>query len=156
MRVSWEKMLNPYFKAIIKLGSPTLTIAKEITISRPQNSAYGQTTIKVWIYYAGTVESYKNTDRIILHFPGGGFVTMPPPCHEEYLSHLTKKTGIPIVCVNYAKAPEYPYPYGLDECFDAYKSIVESNGENIGLSGWKYEDGRSKERIKISLFGDSA
>jgi hypothetical protein len=40
-----------------------------------------------------------------------------------------------------------PYPYALNEAFDLYRLLVESNGRVIGMSG---------RPIKIVLSGDSA
>jgi acetyl esterase/lipase len=40
-----------------------------------------------------------------------------------------------------------PYPFGIDEVFDAYRIIVESKGKAIGMAG---------EDINIVLSGDSA
>jgi len=81
---------------------------------------------------------------------------MPPPCHEDYLCCLAKRTQIPILSIDYAKAPEFPYPYALEECFDVYQSIMESNGEVIGMTGWTNKDGSKRKQIKVALFGDSA
>lgn len=40
-----------------------------------------------------------------------------------------------------------PYPFAVDEIFDAYRIIVESKGKAIGIDG---------EDINIVLSGDSA
>lgn len=40
-----------------------------------------------------------------------------------------------------------PYPFGIDEVFDAYRIIVESKGKAIGMAG---------EDLNIVLSGDSA
>ena len=40
-----------------------------------------------------------------------------------------------------------PYPFAVDEVFDAYRIIVESKGKAIGIGG---------EDINIVLSGDSA
>ena len=54
-----------------------------------------------------------------------------------------------IVSVNYGKAPEYPYPWAIEECFAAYVSILESRGSVIGFSG-------THKKLKVVLAGDSA
>ncbi len=63
------------------------------------------------------------------------------------------------MAVNYGNAPEYPYPWALEECFDVFRGIVESNGESIGMKGWySFEEGVRTKRnpLKIVLAGDSA
>ncbi|CAG8499094.1 28747_t:CDS:2 [Dentiscutata erythropus] len=156
LRTSWEKTLNPYLRALIRRTHPRLTInQKKISIPRPENSQYSK-PITGYIYYDGPLESFKYCDSLILNYPGGGFIAMPPPCHEDYLAHWAKKTQVPILSIDYGKAPEYPYPYALDECFDVYRSIIESNGEVIGMAGWKDKDGSKRKQIKMTLVGDSA
>ncbi|CAG8533405.1 7842_t:CDS:2 [Ambispora gerdemannii] len=157
IRSSWERMLNPYLRAAISLTHPHLRIhQKRIYLQRPKENPYNKKQIPAYIYYSGTEESFQTADCLILHYPGGGFISMAPPCHEDYLSFLAKWTGVPILSVDYGKAPEYPYPYALEECFDTYRSIMESNGETIGMCGWLNKDGSQRQQIKITLVGDSA
>lgn len=75
---------------------------------------------------------------------------MPPPCHEDALASWAFETKLPIVSIDYGKSPEYPYPWAVEECFDVYKSIVETNGKCVGLT---VPEGK---RLKIVLIGDSA
>ena len=85
---------------------------------------------------------------------------MSPTNHDDYLSAWSRNIGVPVVSINYGKAPEYPYPWAIEECFDAYRSVVESNGACIGLEGWFTTDENGnklkKDPIKIVLIGDSA
>ncbi len=86
---------------------------------------------------------------LVLHsIPGGGFVSMPPPCHEDALTSWAKHTSLPVISINYRKAPEYPFPWPIEECFELYTNILQTKGKTIGLSG--------KNEIKIILAGDSA
>lgn len=45
------------------------------------------------------------------------------------------------------QAPEYPYPFAIDEAYDAYKLLYETKGKNIGMSG---------TALNVVLTGDSA
>ncbi|CAG8482507.1 2578_t:CDS:2 [Diversispora eburnea] len=155
IRVAWEKTLNPCLHALIKLSFPPLTINKKILIPRPQKNSHGTKPVSGYLYYAGSKESFENCDNLIINYPGGGFVSMSPPCHD-YLPQWAAKTKSPIISIDYGKAPEYPYPYALEECFDVYQSIVESNGEVIGMAGWKDKAINERKKIKIVLVGDSA
>lgn len=58
------------------------------------------------------------------------------------------QTNIPIISIDYKKAPEFPFPHGLNECFDIYKMIVATKGACIGLKG--------SVQPRIALAGDSA
>jgi acetyl esterase/lipase len=112
--------------------------------------------IKARLYFDGSVEDLRKADKLIFDVHGGGFVSMEPKNHDDYLSSWARELHVPIICINYGKAPEYPYPWAIEECFDAYRSIVESNGECIGLSGWTDSDGSPKNPIHIVVVGDSA
>jgi acetyl esterase/lipase len=86
---------------------------------------------------------------VVLDFPGGGFVAMSPRHHDDKLLAWARQCpGVPIISVDYKKAPEFPYPYALNECYDCYHSIINSGGRCVGLSG--------DVLPKIALTGDSA
>jgi len=162
MRVSWEKSSNPILRFVTAYDRGWLKIRKNITFKRPDKkspSSFGNHylgDIKARLYFSGSAEELLEATQLIFHIPGGGFVTMSPECHDDYVSSWARKTKIPIVSINYGKSPEHPYPWALEEVYDAYRSVVESNGQVIGFSGWKTEKGLKKKSIKIVVAGDSA
>ena len=101
-----------------------------------------------WLYYNGPLSALKKEQKIVLDIPGGGYVAMNPRNHEDKLMGWAGKTGLPVLSLDYRKAPEWPYPYALNECFDVYHSIVTTRGRCMGLSG-EFEP-------KIVVSGDSA
>ncbi|KAF3942469.1 hypothetical protein ABW19_dt0201420 [Dactylella cylindrospora] len=148
MRVSWNKMLNPYLVTATKLVCPPLGITpRHIKIARPKESA-NKDPINAVLYFNGSRADLYKCNKVILDFPGGGFVAMSPRCHDDKLCAWARKLPYPIISVDYKKAPEYPYPYALNECYDVYHSIVYTNGKCVGLSG--------ETRPRIVLVGDSA
>jgi acetyl esterase/lipase len=82
---------------------------------------------------------------IIFHIHGGGFVSMSSLSHEPYLRLWAKNTHVPIVSVDYSKAPESKYPVQVEECYSAYKWVVENAIRILG-----------KPLHKIVIAGDSA
>ncbi|KAL7747668.1 hypothetical protein RI367_006957 [Sorochytrium milnesiophthora] len=110
--------------------------------------------------------------RLLLQYPGGGFVCMDPARHEDYLTLWANMSpGTVVLSVDYGKAPEYPYPYAMP--FELYRLLRETNGACIGLEGWdkvieteEYKNGatepisprrvKRKSPIKITIVGDSA
>ncbi|KAK6504648.1 hypothetical protein TWF481_006587 [Arthrobotrys musiformis] len=148
MRVSWNKMRNPYLLAAQKLVSPPLGVTpRHIKIARPKESP-NKEPINAVLYFNGSRADLYRCSKVVLDFPGGGFVAMSPRCHDDKLCAWARKLPYPIISVDYKKAPEYPYPYALNECYDVYHSIVYTNGKCVGLSGEK--------KPRVVLVGDSA
>ncbi|ODV90782.1 hypothetical protein CANCADRAFT_110684 [Tortispora caseinolytica NRRL Y-17796] len=147
LRVSWSKSQNPYLSAVQWFFSPTLRLYTPLKVKRPSESRY-KSSIKGMLYFEGSAEQLRKASKVLLHFPGGGFVTMDPIDHNIYLKYWAKKLRIPIFSINYRKAPEYPYPAGLYDCYESYLAIIQTKGQCIGLSGQRIPE--------IVLFGDSA
>ncbi|KAJ9121130.1 hypothetical protein QFC24_004803 [Naganishia onofrii] len=99
------------------------------------------------LFFARPEAELHTCTELILDFPGGGFISMGPDCHEERLRRWAKRTGKPVLSVDYGKAPEYPYPWAIDEGFDIYRTLTETKGGIIGMNG---------QKLDIIMCGDSA
>ena len=99
------------------------------------------------MFYAGSEKELSEQTELVFDVPGGGFICMNPEHHEERLIRWTKQTGKPLLSLDYGKAPEYPYPFAIDECYDAYKFIYQSNGKCLGMKGTS---------LSVVITGDSA
>lgn len=150
LRVSWDKaVVNPYLNFCASVLRPRFMRYKPraIRIPRPPQSSY-QEPVHAWLYFDGPVSALKTQKKVVLDIPGGGFVAMSPRTHDDKLIAWAGKTGLPVLSLDYRKAPEYPYPYALNECYDVYHTLVASRGRSIGMSG--------EVVPKIVLSGDSA
>ncbi|KAI1635456.1 Alpha/Beta hydrolase protein [Biscogniauxia mediterranea] len=149
LRVSWNKGTTPYLRTLQNLMRPRFTRwpPRAIRIPRPSTSDYKE-HVSGWLYYDGPISDLEHINKMILDIPGGGFVAMDPRCNDDKLFAWAGKTGLPVLSLDYKKAPEYPYPYALNECFDVYTTIIRSKGRCIGMSG--------HEVPKIAVTGDSA
>ena len=149
LRVSWNKTTTPYLSFITRLMRPKLTRypPRAIRIPRPVESSYKE-PVNAWLYFDGPLSALKNHTKVILDFPGGGYVAMTPRHHDDRLMAWSGRTGLPVLSLDYRKAPEYPYPYALNECYDVYHTLVVTQGRCIGLAG------QTAPRIVIT--GDSA
>ncbi|KAI1798985.1 alpha/beta-hydrolase [Daldinia bambusicola] len=149
LRVSWNKGTTPYLQAVQNLMRPRFTRwpPRAIRIPRHSSSDYRE-PVSGWLYYDGPISDLEHINKMILDIPGGGFVAMDPRCNDDKLFAWAGKTGLPILSLEYKKAPEFPYPYALNECFDVYTTIVRSKGRCIGMSGM--------EVPKVVVTGDSA
>ncbi|TFA98632.1 Hormone-sensitive lipase [Trichoderma ghanense] len=149
LRVAWNKGTTPYLGFLQRLMRPRFTRwpPRQVRIPRPANSDYKE-AVSAWLYYDGPLADLAHHNRVVLDVPGGGFVAMDPRCNDDKLFAWASKTGLPILSVDYKKAPEHPYPYALNECFDVYVTLVRSRGRCIGMSG--------RETPRIVVTGDSA
>ncbi|GAM37608.1 hormone-sensitive lipase [Talaromyces pinophilus] len=149
LRVSWNKVTTPYLNFFNGLVRPRYTkyAPRQIRIARPKESAYRE-PVNAWLYFDGTLAELREQTQLVLDVPGGGYVAMDPRTADDKLLAWAGKTGVPILSLDYKKAPEFPYPYALNECFDVYRAIVASRGRCAGLSG------HSRPHIIVS--GDSA
>jgi len=120
---------------------------RQIRIPRPPNSDYNE-PVNGWLYFDGPLSALKSYTKVVLDIPGGGFVAMDPRTNDDKLFAWAGKTGLPVLSLDYRKAPEFPYPYALNECYDVYSTIIASRGRCVGLSG--------EVVPKVVITGDSA
>ncbi|QLI67737.1 Hormone-sensitive lipase [Metarhizium brunneum] len=149
LRVAWNKGTTPYLSVLQRLMRPRFTRwpPRQIRIPRPSNSDYKE-PILGWLYFDGPLADLLLHSRLVLDVPGGGFVAMDPRCNDDKLLAWASKSGLPILSLDYKKAPEFPYPYAVNEIFDVYAAIINTKGRCIGLSG--------RETPRIIITGDSA
>ena len=136
LRISWNKGTTPYLAFLQNLLRPKFARygPKKVRIPRPRDSSYKEPTI-AWLYFDGPFNTIANHTSMVLDIPGGGFVAMDPRTNDDKLFAWSGKTGLPVLSLDYKKAPEYPYPYALNECYDVYKTLIASRGRCIGFSG---------------------
>ncbi|KAJ2869381.1 hypothetical protein GGI22_000300 [Coemansia erecta] len=150
LRVSWNKGAdNPVLRLVRWMHSSRLTVHRKVTVAL--DGASGLEPVACHVMYAGDPTAFATCRRVVLNYPGGGFVCMGPESHSDYLSAWAAKTQAVVVSVDYAKAPEYPYPYAIDQCYELYRVLVRTNGKCIGLQA-----GRQLAPLRVVMAGDSA
>ena len=147
IRAAFELVKNPYLAFFGRLKRKKLAFKKHFQIPRPKGSIYAR-PVEACIWYNKPVKDLMNETKLIFHVHGGGFITTDAELHADSLTAWALQTGVPIVAINYNLAPEYPFPYALDECYEAYVSIMDSLGLCVGLAGTTEPD--------VVLTGDSA
>lgn len=88
-----------------------------------------------WVRIVG-----QRTRKVILYFPGGGFVMRTPTMHKAFVAKICRAANAKALIVHYSLAPEVPFPGGLENCLAAYHDLLKE--------GHKAED--------ITVAGDSA
>ncbi len=65
------------------------------------------------------------TDAIAFHCHGGALVSTPLDEYHFYAGYIAEHTGMSVVMPDYRLAPEHPYPAAHDDCFNAYRGLLD-------------------------------
>lgn len=105
-----------------------------------KNISYGEDKLnKLDIYYCESNEK----KPVLFNIHGGGFVAGDKK-HRVSIGHIFAKKGWFVVNINYRLSPKNPFPSPLEDCFNAYNSLISLRDEyNLDLS-------------KVVLTGDSS
>lgn len=71
---------------------------------------------------------FKNTEKAPIYFDlhGGGFILGNADMDGKMNIKLNKHVGCKIISIDYAKAPEFPYPFAVNQVFAVVKHIFEN------------------------------
>ena len=119
-----------YFNA----GAPALPHIEQRTIDVPSGSS------RVRIYDPGTAAPAPTV--VLLH--GGGWVMGSLDTYDGFARQIAQRSGLRCLSVEYALAPEHPFPAPLDDCIGAVRWAL-SEGSALGI------DAR-----RVAIVGDSA
>jgi acetyl esterase/lipase len=65
------------------------------------------------------------SDRVMLFFHGGGFVTNTASSHRKMAGHLAKAAGVRGLVIDYRRAPEHHFPAQLEDAVTAYRWLLD-------------------------------
>jgi acetyl esterase len=116
-------------------GAPAIPHVEERTI----DAASGK--IRVRLYDPGTPAPAPAV--VFLH--GGGFVTCNIDIYDGVARQLAKRSGLRLVSVGYALAPEHPFPIPLDDCVAAVRWVIQNGATEFGI-----------DPARVAIAGDSA
>jgi len=80
----------------------------------------------------------------LVHYHGGGWVYMNLDSHDGYCRALANRSGCAVIAVEYRKAPEFPFPTPLDDCYAALQWVVRE-APHLGV-----------DSARLGVIGDSA
>ncbi len=92
--------------------------------------AYDGHDIRVRVYPPRLISPKK---RLILFFHGGGWVIDNIDRYHKICRQLAEITGSYVISVDYRLAPEYKFPCGFNDCYDAARYIYAAAAEK-GIS----------------------
>jgi acetyl esterase len=70
---------------------------------------------------------------LLVFYHGGGFLLGDLDTHEPLCAEIARLTGLPVVSVDYALAPEHPFPAGAEDSIAAARWLASSPAE-LGLA----------------------
>jgi acetyl esterase len=116
-------------------GAPAIPHIEERTI----DAASGR--IRVRLYDPGTPAPAPAV--IFLH--GGGWTTCNIDIYDGVARQLAKRSGLRLVSVDYALAPEHPFPIPLDDCVAAVRWALSDGAKEFGI-----------DPARLAIAGDSS
>jgi monoterpene epsilon-lactone hydrolase len=82
--------------------------------AEPSDVTYDEVTVAglpaIWAHPVGC-----DTERVLVYFHGGGFVSGSKETHRKVAAHLAKAAGCRALIPDYRLAPEHPFPSQLDD-----------------------------------------
>ena len=81
---------------------------------------------------------------VVVYLHGGGWVVGDLDTHDATTSALAARSGCVVVAVDYRLAPEFPFPAGLEDCYDAL-AFVATHSEELDV-----------DSTRVAVAGDSA
>ncbi|KAH8703863.1 lipase esterase family protein [Talaromyces proteolyticus] len=91
------------------------TPGKDLDIVQTEVEVRDGTKILIRIY---TSTDHSPGSLLFFNAHGGGFVTGNTETEEAQNRLIAVKNGAVVVSVDYRRAPEYPYPFAVNDCFD--------------------------------------
>ncbi|GAB4178105.1 MAG: alpha/beta hydrolase [Roseiflexaceae bacterium] len=84
------------------------------------------------------------TPPVVAFFHGGGFIAGDLESHDGLCRELASASGCLVLAVDYRLAPEYPFPAGLEDAYDATRWLAQ---QAAALGG---------DASRLAVAGDSA
>jgi len=76
------------------------------------------------------------TDACLLYCHGGGYAFPAAPYQYKLASMYAQQVGCRVLFPDYRLAPEYPFPAAVDDCFAAYRWLLDrAEGAGIAVCG---------------------
>lgn len=83
-------------------------------------------------------------DGLVIYIRGGGFVMGSLDTHHSVAAEIASKSQVKVMAVDFRLAPEYPFPFALEDCYNAL-TYAYAQADTLGI-----------DRNKIILAGDSS
>lgn len=141
MREDYEKVRRLQRQLAAPFIAPARVIAPARAVDYEVPSENGTHTIPVRVFHP----KEQLRDEVLVFFHGGGWVIGDVDSYSPTCIRMADLTGCVVVAVDYQLAPEYPFPAGLQDCYQVARQLLE-DPRPAGIA----------DPTKIVLIGDSA
>jgi len=128
------RRINASLSFYLNAGAPALPHIEERTINVPSGR------IRVRIYDPGVTAP---APTVVL-FHGGGWVFGTLETYDGFARQIAQRSGVRCLSVEYALAPEHPFPAPLDDCIAAIRWAASAESD-LGI-----------DPQRIAVIGDSS
>ena len=139
LSVPFNKKVFPMAEFLLSYNSNELESDDNLDI-RTEEIIVDGCKVPLYVYTPKKFE----TDKILLYIHGGGFAFKGYFKHYRICRRYAIEGKCKVVYVDYRLLPKYPFPCAVNDCFEAYKWIIE-NSNKLGI-----------DINKIIVGGDSA
>lgn len=145
MRRLWNIAESPVSLCWRWLSGPRIALVRPISIPIGHD---GSCKANAMLFYDSGVPMSAHS-QLVLFVPGGGFLAMNPNTYYEAGCAIATRTKLPVLSLDYPKAPENPYPKALDQISNVVDHIFETSGKCIGAND-------QEKPVEVLAIGDSA
>ena len=117
--------------------APNVALVRELAAEGP----HGTIPLRLYRPLASAADAVL---PVLVYYHGGGFVVGDLDTHDVLCRQLANGAGCAVVAVDYRMAPEFPFPYAVEDCLAA-PYWVQRNAEALGL-----------DAVRLAVGGDSA
>jgi acetyl esterase/lipase len=137
-RIEEARRINDEFALASMTSIETTGVLEKVTFVDREIPGEGGPSILVRVY---SPKSRGPLSGTILYIHGGGFAIGNLDTEHVQCLHLANEVGCVVVSVDYRLAPEFPFPCGFNDCYDALRWItnhpneIGSNSNTIAIVG---------------------
>lgn len=133
--------LLPFLNRMIRYSTKNMELSEGCKVTDRKIEGYKGDLISITLYEPSNADT-KLPCAIFLH--GGAFVLEPSKHHKQLAMDFALKTPCKVIFVDYRLAPEFPFPYGLEDSYSAL-AWAHRHAEELQI-----------DRDRIAVIGDSA
>ena len=130
-------------KGMVALPGVDVGATEALILPRPSGDGDG---VPVRMYYPESVEDSPLPWLLYCH--GGGWALGSVETHDAFCRRLCAGAGVVVASVEYRQSPEHKFPAAEDDCYDAFKALLNLSSGIRTL--------RPLDSSRVAVAGDSS